>query len=87
MNETSVIVDSLEVCDDCEAVIANGEIADGTDGETARRVESDQVSVWGVYMASGLVLDGTGPWFSWYSCDGCGSDLAGMRHGASIIRI
>lgn len=81
----TIIADGLEVCGNCAQIIANGEINDGTDA--GERTAAAQVGIWGK-DAIGLVLDYDAdfePYFSYSSCDGCGSTLGGDRWPAAVL--
>lgn len=77
------VTHDLAVCTDCVQIIANGEISDGTD--TGDQVAAAQVVKWGDLAAHMVLGDTDEPWFSWSSCDGCGSPLGGDRFNAHIL--
>lgn len=87
MTMVTVIADDLSVCVDCVLLIANGEVTDSDGNDIAEEVAARQVAVWGDDN-TGLVLSGTDdePFFSSSACDGCGSDLAGDRMKAAVLR-
>ena len=68
----------VEVCVDCLVLDANG--PDELDSEYLARVEA--------YDRGGQITnncpEGCEGWFSWESCDGCGSTLGGDRHPAVL---
>lgn len=79
----SISIDSLAVCEDCAQIIANGEISAYEDNGAA--VAAAQVAQWGEHAAHLVLGDLEGSWFSWESCEGCGSTLGGERHSACIL--
>lgn len=82
----TLIASGLSVCVDCALLIANGEVTDSDGNDIAEQVAERQVSVWG-NDARWLVLDHNDePYFGTRPCDGCGSDLAGDRMLAAVLR-
>lgn len=78
-----VIADGLEVCVDCTHLIANGE---GTAEHAARMVAVWGAETRGLVLACGPDEGETCSTFTASRCDGCGSDLAGERHAAAVLR-
>lgn len=88
-------VTELEVCTVCICLIANGEYT--SDPEAEQQAADGMARVWGEdarhLVPGGHVEDCDGtelcgcvdPWFSWSSCDGCGSGLGGDRHRAVAL--
>ena len=65
--------DGLELCVDCLIMVANGEGTKEHAHIMAKR--------WGYSLVMSCEEDCEG-YFSWASCDGCGSTLGGDRHPA-----
>ena len=95
----TIDADELEFCVDCVMLIANGEVFDSDGNDIGPSVANAQTAIWGTGIngAMGLVLnshckecigeeEACEGWFSWSSCDGCGSTLGGDRQpGAHIV--
>lgn len=76
--ETVKIIATIDVCDDCLLVHANGE----TGGEPDREP-------WGELPGADVAIDcpddGEECGFSWSQCDACGTDLGGTRHPMAVF--
>jgi hypothetical protein len=81
----TIVADGLELCVCCTLLVANGECCEDSDAHSDAQVA--QLGE-GREGAAGLVLacdEDCEGWFSWSSCDGCGSRLGGDRHPAVIL--
>lgn len=82
-----VVCRDLAICVDCVAYTANGEVFD-VHGRLITVTHSWRMAKqWGadlphLHSACPENCDG---WFSWSSCDGCGSNLGGERHPAVVL--
>jgi hypothetical protein len=81
----------IAVCMDCVYIIANGETGDGFDYDAwATGVEQEWPAGDGWRLGYGWSEDpeaeSTDTWFSWSSCDGCGSHLGGDRQYCHVSR-
>lgn len=79
---------SLDVCTDCLMVLANG-VSDDHGERAAAGMETvwgdDQPGLVAACVDDGCDCSETGDgWFSWQSCDGCGSVLGGDRSHAAF---
>jgi len=83
MSETITTTD-LEVCVDCIMLLANGETGD--EQETAAHAAKIN-ALWGDTQLVPACDEDCEGWFSWSSCDGCGSTLGGDRHKAAAIHL
>lgn len=75
MNVEDMDTTTLEICVDCLFYLANGEVTDGEGNDITAAHGAAIASVWGDAERD--------PWFSWSSCDGCGSTLGGDREYAT----
>ena len=84
------------VCSDCLMFIANGDLPDCADDETAKAVVAGVESEPGHWVAGGECEEHQdhnhcaesgcdSRDFSWSDCECCGSSLGGSRHKASVI--
>jgi hypothetical protein len=67
-------------------MIANGELGQGD--EQAEQEHTDRMAEQWAGIPGTLVLSGGEDeelWFSWSSCDGCGTDLGGDRLSAARL--
>jgi len=76
----------ISICVDCLIFLANGDDQSEA-GDIAERIEAqwseeDPDLHWEIVPNCPEDCDG---WFSWSSCDGCGSHLGGDRHPAVAI--
>ncbi len=74
----------VAVCVDCVHVLANGELPDDSAwsaDDHADAMDATQPGASDFTLACGEECEG---WFSWASCDGCGSTLGGERHPAVV---
>lgn len=81
----ATIVAEIEICSDCTLLVANGEIDHLSEADQeahAKRIAER----WGpgqpLVLACGVECEG---FFSWSSCEGCGSALGGDRHPAVVF--
>lgn len=81
-------VADIEICVDCVMFTANGEVT-GSQGEDLTAEHAAKMAeLWGdsVNHIHDVTNAETGEhWFSWSSCDGCGSPLGGSRYPAVVL--
>lgn len=74
-------VGTIDVCVDCLFILANGECEPDRQDEVLEGLARNwPAPLWLVPgCGSDCCGDESDPWFSWQSCDGCGSQLGGNR--------
>lgn len=78
----------IAVCTDCLMLLANAEAFDAEGNEITEQVGANIQDLWGnTEITLGSVDDTEDTadegYFSWSSCDGCGSTLGGDRYTAT----
>ena len=69
---------AVSLCVDCVLVTETGELWDGNGNDTSEEHSARISEAWEGFDFDRIDNDGEG-YFSWRSCDGCGSTLGGLR--------
>lgn len=80
------IVFKGHACIDCTMAIANGDFSSMTDYDVARW--NERVAAIALYELGTVVMacdEDCEGYFSWSSCDYCGSSLGGDRHPIAVL--
>ncbi len=82
-----IAIENLSVCVYCVSVIANGEAYNEDGDDVSADFAACHVDRFGPGAAANLVLDHSDdePYFSWSSCDACGSTDGGDRFNAALL--
>lgn len=88
--KTKKTATTLEVCVDCLFLLANGEVTDENGNDITEAHAAKVSAIWGdTEITLGRIApegendDEDHSWFSWQSCDCCGSTLGGDREYAT----
>jgi hypothetical protein len=85
MNATKTRPFRIEICIDCVALLANGEVVDEEGNDIVDELQDHIGELWGdTEITLGWDENDPEPWFSWSSCDCCGSTLGGNRQYAAV---